>query len=162
MADYYDIPVPQDAQVTRRVQDTTGRGLGFDKVVRGHSDSSATEEITETYESKLRPVKLLNDIIDQLSESQHICDLVDDRGPALMIRQPIIAEGEITLAPASEVGEVMAKLLPLFYERAAEGQFEGDPSRAELASQFFAQESQPTPYVMCMDVEDAEQRFFLS
>ena len=75
MADFYEVPVPHDAQVTRKVVDTTGRGLGVDKVVKGHSDRTATQELTETYQSELRPVKFLNDIIDELLVSDRICDL---------------------------------------------------------------------------------------
>ena len=156
MADYYDVPVPHDAQVTRKVVDTSGRGVGFDKVVKANSDRSATEEVTETYQSELRPVKLLNDLVDELSVSERTCDLTQDPSAQVVHRQPILAEGDVEVAPASEIGEVISKFMPLMTGMMQEGRTTFEPSQQELAQQFFREDHDQAPYVMRMDVEGCE------
>jgi hypothetical protein len=95
MADYYDVPVPHDAQVTRRVVDSTDRGVGFDKVAKGHRDRTASEEVVEVYQSELRPVELLNDIVDELVRSDRACDLTQDPTVQVIHRNPALVEGEL-------------------------------------------------------------------
>jgi hypothetical protein len=154
MADYHDIPVPREAQVTRTVVDTTDRELGFDKWAKGHADRTATEEVTESYQSELRPVKLCNDVIDELLMSDGVCDLTQDPDSQIIHRHPVLAEGEIELAPASEVGEIVAKFVPLFTTMLAEGRTGSEPTDQELAHQFFYGEHEKSSYVMSLELDD--------
>lgn len=160
MADYFGIAVATEGQVTRRVLDTTDRGLGLDRGVRGHADRTATEEITESYQSELRPVKLFNDIIDELLMSDRVADLTQSSEAQVTHRRPLMAEGEIEIAPASEVGDIMAKLMPLLTGMIAEGRTEFDPTQTELAQQFVAGEHVKSPYVMRMEAEDDDGQDF--
>lgn len=160
MADYYGVPVPRDAQVTRKVVDTTDRGLGFDKVAKGHRDWTATEEVTETYQSELRPVKLFNDIVDSLTVSDTVCDLTSEPNVQIIHRHPVLAEGEVELAPASEVGEVMAKFVPMFTDMLASGRTDFQPSEQDVAHQFLRGEHEKASHVMRMEVEGNESALY--
>jgi hypothetical protein len=161
MADYYDVPVPHDAQVTRKVVDSTDRGVGFDKVAKGHRDRTASEEVVEVYQSELRPVKLFNDIIDELIRSDRACDLTQDPTVQVIHRNPVLVEGELELAPASAAGELIGKFIPLMMEAAAAGQTEFNPTPAELARQFFNGRHEQAAPVMKMEVEGASYDFYM-
>ncbi|QYN38099.1 hypothetical protein K1T35_13200 [Pseudonocardia sp. DSM 110487] len=161
MADYYDIPVPHDAQITRKVVESTDRGVGFDKVAKGHRDRTASEEVTEIYQSELRPVKLFNDIIDELVVSGRACDLTQDPGQQLIHRSPVLFEGELELAPASEIGELLGKFLPLMLDALARGQTDFRPSNEQLAQQFFHGSHESVPQVMKAEVEGASSDFYM-
>lgn len=160
MADFYDVPVPHDAQVTRRVVDMTDRGLGFDKIAKGHADRTATEEVTESYQSELRPAKLFNDIIDELLVSDRVCDLTQDASAQIIHRYAVLVEGGVELAPASEVGEIMAKFMPMLTGMMAEGRTEFEPTTQELAKQFFQGEHVKAPHIMVMAADLTDYAFY--
>ncbi|MEU8489718.1 DUF6414 family protein [Pseudonocardia alni] len=160
MADYFGIAVATEGQVTRRVLDTTDRGVGINRGVQGRADRTATEEITECYQSELRPVKLFNDIIDELLVSDRVADLTQGTTAQVIHRRPLMVEGEIEVAPASEVGDILAKFMPLLTGMIAEGRTDFNPSQQELAQQFVAGEHVKSPYVMRMEAEDDDGQDF--
>jgi hypothetical protein len=161
MADYYDIPVPRNAQVTRRTTDTTDRGVGFDKVAKARRDRTASEEVVEVYQSELRPVKLFNDIIDELVISSRACDLTQDPTTEIIHRNPVLIEGELEVARASEVGELIGKFMPLLLARAAEGRSDFEVSSEELMFQFFNGQHEEVPPVMHLEVNGTEFGFYM-
>ena len=152
MADYYNIPVPREAEVARKTIDTRQGGVGLDKIVKAHKDKTGTEEMTETYKTQVRPVKLLNDVVDDLTMTGRLVDLTDDPSAVVPHREPVLLEGEIRLTEASEVGALIGRLTPLLLQMAAAGRTDFQPSQAELTSQFFADPSNSTPEVFRVEI----------
>ncbi len=70
--------------------------LAVEKVVKAHRDRSATEEVVEVYQSELRPVKLFNDIIDELIVSDRACDVSQDASAQIVHRHPILVEASLS------------------------------------------------------------------
>lgn len=126
LADYYGIDVPIPRQIVQHNAGTRTRGVGVKKVLDAHMDSDKTTETTETFTTDLRPVRLVNDVIDNLLASSDVIDLLSNPDADLVSQSPIQIEGELTVSPATEIGSIVGRFFPLLIAKYAEG--EDDPS----------------------------------
>lgn len=133
LADYFAVPLPTEGEVIRRVVDERGGHLGVNRVVDAGRRSGSSEEITETYQSTVRPVRATNDVIDHLLNSGGVADLVDNPNAALVLRHPVQVEGEVALSTATELGGLFARFLPLLATQASQGAGGPELSASEVA-----------------------------
>ena len=139
VADYYGVDIPPEARVTRRIIEQRQAAARRERAVGVPTD--ATEELTETYSTPFRPVRFMNDVVDQLLASGDAIDLVSDRHLHATHRQPIQVEGELSLSAAAEIGGLMERFLPLLVAQAAQGATDFDIPQSELANLMLPSES---------------------
>lgn len=132
LADYFAVPLPTEGEVVRRVLDERGGRLGVNRVVDASRHTGATEEVTETYTSTVRPVRAVNDVVDHLL-ADGAPDLVSVPDAELVLRHPIQVDGDLTLSTATEVGGLFARFMPLLAAQAAQGSGDPDLSSAQAA-----------------------------
>jgi len=112
LADYYEIELPAEAQVTRKnVAERTNRA-GVSKVVDVGGERVATEEVTEVFNRQARPVRAMNDVVDGLIQDGGLVDLAGHPSLPVGQRDVVQLEGELALSPATEIGAVMAVMIP--------------------------------------------------
>ena len=133
LADYYGIDVPIVKQVTERSSRASGKGVGLDKGLTAHLSSDKTVETTEAFNTDIRPVRLVNDVIDGLLENQDAIDLVENPDAPLIARSPIQIEADIAISSATEIGSILGKIMPMMLNRFAEGEAEPTPTQQDLA-----------------------------
>lgn len=122
LADYVGMEVVSDAQVTRRTMDESSRRAGMRKVVEVGGERAATEERTEVFAQPVRPIRLLNDIVDKMIQQEDIVDLTATPGTAFGQRDVVQVDAELTASPITEVGALFAPLMPLLLSAATTGQ----------------------------------------
>jgi hypothetical protein len=130
LADYHGIELSGDRAVTRRIRDESRRRAGISKGVELGREGEKEDEVTETYALEFRPVRALNDVVDELLRGELIVDLTVDEGQDVPRRSTIQIEGALELSPVTEVGAFMSTVLPSMIEQMAAGaeQPELDPT----------------------------------
>ncbi|MDQ1684611.1 MAG: hypothetical protein QOC82_1348 [Frankiaceae bacterium] len=138
LADYYGVALPTEGEVVRRVVEERGGSLGVNRVVEAKRESGSTEEVTETFTSQVRPVRALNDVIDHLLQTGDVADLTAVPDAALLARAPLQVEGDFVVSPATEMGSLVGRFLPLLIAQAAQGAKDFEMSDADAAQVLFA------------------------
>ena len=161
LADYYGIDVPSPRQVVQRKAGTTGKGIGINKGVTAHLDSDKTVETTETFSTDLRPVRLVNDVIDHLLESEDVIDLVEDLDADLVSQSPIRIDGELTVSPATEMGSLIGRFFPLLAAKYAQGESDPTLSQEDIAQLVLAPQSEGAQVYDVSPLEANSRRFIL-
>jgi len=161
LADYYGIDVPGPRQVVQRKAGTTGKGIGINKGVTAHLDSDKTVETTEMFSTDLRPVRLVNDVIDSLLESDDVIDLVKDLDVDLVSRSPVQIEGELTVSPATEIGSLIGRFFPLLAAKYAQGESDPTLSQEDIAQLVLAPQSEGAQVYDVSPLEANSRRFIL-
>jgi hypothetical protein len=113
LADYHGIELQTDAQVTRRSLDERSRKAGVNRGLELGAGKTSTDEVTEVYTTQIRPVRAMNDVIDQLIRDESLTDLVEDPDKAVVQRDVVQIEGSLTLSPVTEIGAMMTSLMPM-------------------------------------------------
>lgn len=121
VADYYGIELPADAQVTRRTSDERRGRAGLSRGVDVGRETGSTDEVTEVYTTTVRPVRVMNDVIDALLGDSDLVDLTSDPSVSVKQRDVVQIDGRISLSPVTEIGALMATLLPLLMDQVASG-----------------------------------------
>jgi hypothetical protein len=120
-------------------------------VVKAERESGRTEEVIETFSRAVRPVRFLNDTIDQLLGAGEIIDLLSDPEAQFVHRAVIQLEGELEPSPATELGSLMSRFMPLLVAQAAAGQTDYQPTDADVAQVLFAPAPTDHPHVYSVD-----------
>ena len=156
LADYFDISVPGKMDVTRRRAETGQRAVGVDKIVTARADKQNESEITETYSVTARPVRIFNDLVDQLEQNEDLADLRREPDASLSPRSLLAVEGELVSSLVNEVGAITARFFPILMQQMASGAQDFNPSTADVASVFMTDSMQSTPqlYEVLTDQQD--------
>lgn len=162
-ADYLGLDAREAAAVTRRTLSGGGKGIGVDKVLTARAESSREEELTETYSMPLRPVRLLNALLDSPEAMDELVDLDQEPDAAVSTRSMVQVTGEVIPSPANAVGAIMARLMPLMMSQFSAGQDVPQPSDAQLLDAFAgeAQSDAPQLFELFIDERDDEGRWFV-
>jgi hypothetical protein len=161
LADYYGVALPTEGEVVRRVVEERGGTLGVNKVVEAKRDTGSTEEVTETFTSQVRPVRALNDVIDHLLTAGDVADLTQTGNAGLVVRSPVQAEGDLVLSPATEMGSLVSRFLPLLIAQAAQGSQDFNMSDADAAQVLFAPQPAAYAHVYELVLDEREERFIV-
>lgn len=133
LADYFGVDLPDETSVTRRSVEEGSKGAGVNKIVTAKAESSRAQELTEIYSVTTRPVRLMNDLIDEVESSSALTDL-DGEPEAAVARNALVQiSGEMALSPVNEIGSIMARVLPMLVAQFSEGATDFNPSNAEIA-----------------------------
>ena len=119
VADYYDIPLPEERQVTRTTSSNRGGRAGISHGIEAGLERGSAEEVVEAYSVQPRPVRAMNDVVDQLLSAAQLIDLTSDAEQAIAQGAVLQIEGELHLSPVTELGAIMAASLPGLIARAA-------------------------------------------
>ncbi|MDA8372618.1 MAG: hypothetical protein M0026_22475 [Nocardiopsaceae bacterium] len=95
MADYYGIPIPEEAQVTVQSRGTKEGRAGVKKVVEVEKGKTSEEETSESYTRPVRPVRAFNDTLDSLLQDKQIVDLTSTPDAELILNTPIQANVDL-------------------------------------------------------------------
>jgi hypothetical protein len=161
MADHYGLGTLEERQVTRRtLRDRKTEG-GFDKGLKATHGRESTEEETEVYSRSVRPVRLVNDVVEGLRREESVIDYVDEADSTLTKGSPILVEGEFQPSPIMETGNLMGSLLPTMLQQAAAGKSQPNVSASDMVAALTGggQAKRPQLYEVAPDVADAP-RFF--
>ena len=161
LADYYGIDVPGPRQVVQRKAGTKGKGVGVTKVLTAHADSEQTLETTETFSTDLRPVRLVNDVIDSLLASEEATDLIVSPDGPLTSQAPVQLEGTLSLSPATEIGSLVGKFLPLMLAKYAQGESDPALGNEDLARLLSDPQSEGAQVYDVETTETSDLRFVL-
>jgi hypothetical protein len=161
MADYYDIPVPEDAQVTRKTTDQHNRNLAIEKVIKAGGGSSGTAELTEVYETRLRPVRLLNDVIDNLLREDQVTDLTQDPESEILHRRPLLFEGEIKLSGAAKLATFIGPMIVQMLNQVRSGAEGFELDKAEFLGKFTSTDPSSEPQVLIAQVDERDEKFVM-
>lgn len=161
LADYFGIDTPGPRQVVQRRSGTTGKGVGLSKVVTARLDSDKTVETTESFSTDFRPVRLVNDVIDNLLETEDVIDLVNNPAADLMSQSPVQIEGELTVSPATEIGSLLGRFFPLLAAKWAKGESEPTLNQEDLAQLLMAPQSEGAEVYDVSPSEPSARRFIL-
>ena len=138
VADYFGIDIAGDVQVTRRMmEDRRGRS-GVSRPVQLLRDSESSEEITEVSAQPMRPVRAMNDVIDGLISTGDLIDLTANSEAAIHQRDIIQIVGDFSVSPVTEIGVLMASVIPAMVNQAASGRDMNDLDPALMAEMFMA------------------------
>lgn len=113
-ADYIGI-VAAETKDVRRTTSTERGGKGGLKAAFGEGslERRRGEQEEERYSAPVRPVRLLNDVVAALTESNELVSLEHDPAAGLVHRSPVEVSGSLKPSPVSEVAAVLAMILPL-------------------------------------------------
>lgn len=161
LADYYGVVLPAEGEVVRRMVEERGGTLGVNKVVEAKRDTGSTEEVTETFTSQVRPVRALNDVIDHLLTAGDVADLTQEADAALVVRSPLQAEGDLVLSPATEMGSLVSRFLPVLIAQAAKGSQDFEMSDADAAQVLFTPQPAAHTHVYELLLDEREERFIV-
>lgn len=153
LADYHGIALPEEMNVTRRSLEQGSKGAGIDKIILAKGEKSREQEVTESYSISTRPVRLMNDLIDYIESSGDLVDLDIEPKSAVASNAVVLVRGDLAPAAANEIGEIMARFLPMLMAMLSEGQTEFEPTQAELAEAFMTESVRDTPQLFDI-VED--------
>nr|WP_161269624.1 hypothetical protein [Amycolatopsis rubida] len=159
MADYYNVPIPEDAQVTRKSTGSAGSKIGIDKGLVASRDTGRSSELVEVFETRLRPVRLLNDVVDHISRETSGVDLTLNPDASVVHREPIIVEGVISPSPATKAAEYLEPMIPQLMEQAAAGATEMKLDQARFISSFSRNERSSNPKAYLIDPADRIEKF---
>ncbi|MFC6542146.1 hypothetical protein ACFQES_36105 [Nonomuraea salmonea] len=121
LADYHGIDVPIQKEVVRKVAEDKTSGIGLDKAIQLKRDVNKTAEVTETYSTEIRPVRLVNDVIDYLIDNGDLTDLTSSPKDPVSRRSLIEIEGQISQSPATLIGSFVQRFMPILVAQAAQG-----------------------------------------
>ena len=132
MADYYGVDIGRDAKV--KVTQSRGRSgrANIERTIGVAVDRSSSQEMTQEFDSEFRPVRAMNDLIDQLLQDKEIVDLDSGDQPVITQRMVLQVDGIAEVSAATEVGAMMSSFLPLLSQAADERRdfSEVDPTEA--------------------------------
>lgn len=116
IADYLDIGYPVETKVrevgTRERTGSAGLGVPGTRIgAKGALTSSS--EVETSYEAPVRPVKVLNDVLDHAIRDGDVKQIHGEEVPDVARRDLLEIEGALTLSAISEAGELMEKFLPI-------------------------------------------------
>lgn len=114
LADYIGIEVAASKDVRRTIStERSGKGGLKTPIAEGTLERRGANQEEESYSAPVRPVRLLNDVLSALTESNELISLDQDPNAALVHRSAIEVSGSLKLSPVSEVAAVLAMILPL-------------------------------------------------
>lgn len=116
IADYLDIGYPVETKVrevgTRERTGSAGLAIpGTGVGAKGALTSSS--EVETTYEAPVRPVKVLNDVLDRAIQDEDVKQFHGADAPNVARRDLVEIEGTVTLSAISEAGELIEKFMPM-------------------------------------------------
>lgn len=161
LADYYGVEVPVTAQVVRRTLADKGRGAKVKTVIEAHLESGKQEELTETFATELRPVRLMNDVIDHLLSEGLLDDLVENPDAQLTGGAPVQLQGELIVSPVTEIGSLMARFMPLLIAQVGQGQSDFELDQAAAVQLLMGPQPESFPQVYDLDISQVEGRRFV-
>jgi hypothetical protein len=161
LADYFGIDVPGQRQVVQRRSGTTGKGMGLNKGLTARLDSDKTVETTETFSTDFRPVRLVNDVIDSLLESDDVIDLINEPNADLISQSPIQVEGELAVSPATEIGTLIGRFFPLLAARYAQGDKDPSLNQEDIAQLFLEPQGEGAQVYNVSPAAEDDRRFIL-
>jgi hypothetical protein len=161
LADYFGIDVPGQRQVVQRKSGTKGKGVGLNKGLTAHLDSDKAVETTETFSMDFRPVRLVNDVIDSLLESEDVIDLTSAPNTDLISQSPVQIEGELTVSAATEIGSLVGRFLPLVAAKYAQGDSNPSLNHEDIAQLLLAPQSEGAQVYDIDPLEESGRRFIL-
>lgn len=139
LADYFGVTAPGQTQVTSRATTGSEKGAGVDKMLTAKVGATKSHEVTESYSVTMRPVRLMNDLVDLMTERSELVDLDADPEATVVGGSVVQISGTLQLAAANEVGSIMARFLPLLIAQATAGKTEFEPpTQAEIAKLLLA------------------------
>lgn len=134
LADYFGVSAPDETQVTSRATTGAEKGAGIDKVLTAKVGATKSHELTESYSLTMRPVRLMNDLVDLMTERSELVDLDADPEATVVAGSVVQISGTLQLAATNEVGSIMSRFLPLLMAQATAGKTEFEPpTQAEIA-----------------------------
>lgn len=146
IAEFLGIEYPVERKVRELgTRERSGAGsVGLPGTVLGaRGERSTSDEVETTYEAPVRPVKVLNDVLDEAISSGDIKQ-IGTNGPATIVRRDLVEiEGVANLSATSEAGGVMEKLLPAFAQ--SPGGLGGGDVPPGLITAILSDESTPRP-----------------
>lgn len=150
LADYNGIDLAVDSQVTRSEHEESPSEAPTD----GPAANTGRIE-TRTFSTPFRPVRAFNDVVDAMlrdGTAKHV-----SVSASVEPRQVIEIEGDLGVSPATEVGALMERFLPLMLRHAAESG-PRRPSDREIAQAFMA-EGTATPQLYEINGDDLPVKF---
>jgi len=133
LADYHDIDVPTSRQVTQRLAGSSEKRAGIAKVVDAGVQAGRETETTEVYATEVRPIRLVNDVIDFMLAEAELIDLTVDAEAQLLQRSVVQVEGELVPSPATEIGSLLSRFFPLLTAKYAAGESNPQLSQQDIA-----------------------------
>jgi hypothetical protein len=106
---------------------------GIDKYASAIYKANKQQETEESYSKGFKPVRVFNELVENLQASGDFTDLTVDFDAALSSHAVLQIEGELALSGATEIGTWMARLWPVILNKAAQGQVDPDFEVSDLA-----------------------------
>lgn len=157
-ADYFGVPYDLEAKVTESgTRPSTVTGSAKSGLIDGSDDMVAAFQTS--YEIPAKPLRMMNDVIDQVDRSN---DLKTEVDLSLSVTKGDVIElqGSLKLSAASEVGSILSKIIPVV--AAAKGKISA-AQQATMAASMLAGASIPKRQLFELELDsDSETRVFLS
>lgn len=150
LAEYFGVELTGEAQVTRRTMAERKGSAGAKFGIDVSGEKGSVDEVTEVYTTQTRPVRAMNDVIDELIEKDQLVDLSHDPESPVSQRDVIQLDGDFSVSRATEIGAIMSVLMPTLLSQAADGREELDMTdevKGTLLSAFVG-ERKPSEGVM--------------
>lgn len=156
-ADYLDVGYPVETKIREKgaSERTGGAGLGLPGTgvaVKGSRGSS--DEVERTFDVPVRPVKVLNDVLDAALKNGEVKDCTVSEPDWSVVRRDLVQlEGEASLSDASAVGGILTELIPLMTPMLAQQNPGGPPP--EFIAAMLGANSAERPLLYDLAVEGA-------
>lgn len=163
-ADYYEISYDVETQIVETGKTTSSLGgklkLGIANLgVEGGGEGSDSSEYQSTYAMPAKPLRMMNDVIDQTSNKGHV-KTCSDFEEGISKGDLVELDGFLKLSAASEVGNIMSKFLPAV---ASAGGKLPEAQQMAMFADMFAGSSAPSRQLYELEPEsDSEIRVFLA
>jgi hypothetical protein len=137
VADFLEVGFPVDAEIREQGTSEASGAMraGIPGIpLRGEGSMGSSEAVETNYSVKVRPVRVMNDTIDAALREGTARDLDSDGNLAVSRRDLVHLTGELALAPVSELGGLLADMLPVMASSGALSDGESDiPAEAITA-----------------------------
>lgn len=156
LADYLGLEIAESRDVRRRGSTERGGRVAIRAGVAEASGSGAREqEEEESFSAPVRPVRLLNDVIDSLIHTSDLVQLDNEPDAALPHRSPIEVSGTLKVSPVSDVAAIFTMLLPMLQS----GADLDNLSSGQVASMLLERRSVAAPSVVELQPFSSDYRF---
>ena len=152
IADYLGVDYPVETKIRElgARERSGGVELGLPGVPIGAKGGGArSDEVERTYEAPVRPVRILNDVLDAAIEAGDVKRVVGDPNVVIARRDLIEIDGTGTLSAISEVGQLFDQFLPAMVSMPGIASPGGPPP--DLLLKLFSNESGKRPLLFDFD-----------